>query len=155
MLVRFIVSNFLSFAEEQEFLMIPGKGLQKTDSHIITTGNNINQSLLKSSIIYGPNASGKSNLFEAVSEAKSMIVSPPATKGHRYSDNRFKLDNIYNNKAIIPIFSNVFLEYNALEDFGKYLDKIEILELPFFYKRNISFWPWCNKTRKFQNEYKF
>ncbi|MBN2535750.1 MAG: AAA family ATPase [Spirochaetales bacterium] len=95
MLVRFIVSNYLSYAEEQEFLMIAGKGLQKNDSHIISTGDNSDLSLLKSSVIYGPNASGKSNLFKAVSTARSMIVSPPATKSQRYPDNRFKSDNSY------------------------------------------------------------
>lgn len=95
MLVRFIVSNYLSYAEEQEFLMIAGKGLKKNDSHIISTNDNSNLSLLKSSIIYGPNASGKSNLFYAASTARSMIISPPATKGQRYPDKRFKSDNSY------------------------------------------------------------
>jgi len=70
MLIRFRVSNFLSYSEEQEFSMIPGKGLQKNDSHIIEGEKNI--PLLKSSIIYGPNASGKSNLFKAISIAKKL-----------------------------------------------------------------------------------
>jgi len=33
----------------------------------------------------------------------------------------------------IPIFDNVFLEYIATEEFGEYLEKIEIIEHDFFY----------------------
>lgn len=51
----------------------------------------------------------------------------------------FNKENISDNKAIIPSFSNVFLEYKATEDFNKYLEKVEILEIPFNYKRR-GFW---------------
>lgn len=80
-------------------------------------------------------------------QASKMLT---GTKGMVFTTN-----DIINNRAIIPIFSNVFLEYNALEDFGKYLDKVEILEIPFFYIKNKSLWPWNKKNKKVKNEYVF
>lgn len=42
-------------------------------------------------------------------------------------------------KAVIPAFNNVFLRYNATEDFGKFLERVEIWELPFEIERRIFF----------------
>jgi len=57
------------------------------------------------------------------------------------------------NKAIIPIFSNVTLKWFPDGDFNKYLEKIEILELPFHYK--IRFFWWLKKWKALQNDYLF
>ncbi len=70
MLIRFNVSNFLSFNEMQEFSMIGGKVRSKPDH--ITDDNKIK--LLKFAAIYGANASGKSNLITAMDFARSMVI---------------------------------------------------------------------------------
>ncbi len=70
MLIRFKVSNFLSFNEQQEFSMIAG-ATKKKENHLI---NNENLKLLKFSAVYGANASGKSNLIKAVSFSKNIIL---------------------------------------------------------------------------------
>lgn len=41
--------------------------------------------------------------------------------------------DIENNKCIIPLFSNVFLNYNAIGDFSKYLKKVKIIAYDFHY----------------------
>jgi len=75
MLIRFTVENFLSFKERVEFSMIPAKKA-KLNEHIIK-GNEIN--VLKTGVVYGANAAGKSNLIMAMDFAKKLITkgTPP------------------------------------------------------------------------------
>lgn len=80
MLIRFKVGNFLSFDEPQELSMISGE----TRSH----PNHIHEfddvNILKTSAIYGANASGKSNLIKAFKESKQMITLGVAIRANRY-----------------------------------------------------------------------
>lgn len=71
MLLRFNVSNFLSFDSEQEFSMLPGK-VQRFSERIIKDDK---LNILKFCALYGANASGKSNLIKAIDTAKRIIVS--------------------------------------------------------------------------------
>ena len=74
MLIRFRVSNFLSFKEEIEFSMVPGKS-RHHPNHIISGGNSRSSiDLLRSTIFYGANASGKSNLVKAIGFAQELII---------------------------------------------------------------------------------
>jgi AAA15 family ATPase/GTPase len=75
MLIRFTVENFLSFKERVEFSMIPAKEAKLND-HIIK-GNDLN--VLKTGVVYGANAAGKSNLIMAMDFAKKLITkgTPP------------------------------------------------------------------------------
>lgn len=43
---------------------------------------------------------------------------------------KFNPTDMKDNKAIIPIFKNMYLDYKATEDFGRYLTRIEIMEIP-------------------------
>lgn len=70
MLIRFKVSNFLSFNKQQEFSMIAGAA-KKKENHILNEGN---LKLLKFSSIYGANASGKSNLLKSIDFSKKIIL---------------------------------------------------------------------------------
>ena len=71
MLIRFIVSNFLSFNEETEFNMLTGS-FKIHKSHVIRTHK---IDLLKTAAIYGANGSGKSNLIKAVEMLKNLATS--------------------------------------------------------------------------------
>lgn len=70
MLIRYKVSNFLSFDEEQEISMIAGATKRK-EEQLIDDGN---LKLLKFSALYGANASGKSNLLKAIDFSKYIIL---------------------------------------------------------------------------------
>ena len=70
MLIRFNVSNFLSFNDMQEFSMIGGKVRSKTE-HL---SDDSKIKLLKFAAVFGANASGKSNLIAAMDFARSMVV---------------------------------------------------------------------------------
>jgi AAA15 family ATPase/GTPase len=71
MLIRFSVENFLSFKDRVVFSMIPSKGTLKS-THKSDPIKGI--STLKSSIVYGANASGKSNLLKAIAFGKRLIL---------------------------------------------------------------------------------
>lgn len=65
MLIEFRVKNFKSIRDEQVFSMAASKDTEHRETHVITGLKNC-PDLLKSAVIYGPNASGKSNLIDAM-----------------------------------------------------------------------------------------
>jgi len=71
MLIRFTVENFLSFKDRVMFSMIPGKGTLKPN-HKTKPIRGI--SALKASVIFGANASGKSNLIKAIDFGRLLIL---------------------------------------------------------------------------------
>ena len=74
MLIRFRFTNFLSFKDEVELSMIPGKTRQHP-SHVISGGESrYAVDLLRGAVIYGANASGKSNLIKAIDFARDLIL---------------------------------------------------------------------------------
>ena len=74
MLIRFTVENFLSFKDEVEFSMIPGRA-RKHKEHVYVDGKRKDLRLLKTGVIWGANASGKTNLIKAMDFAQNLIVS--------------------------------------------------------------------------------
>jgi AAA15 family ATPase/GTPase len=73
MLIRFQVSNFLSFHQEIEFSMISGK-TRSLPHHVVKGENRYDLNILRSAAIYGPNASGKTNLIKAMDFARNLIL---------------------------------------------------------------------------------
>ena len=73
MLVRFSAENFLSIKERLEFSLIKGNGTTHSN-HILPAKNYNDVSVLRSAIIYGANASGKSNLIKAIAFSKEFIL---------------------------------------------------------------------------------
>lgn len=63
MLVKVIAENFKSFDNAIELTMVSSTKIRKNNDHKVTI-KNVN--LLKSAIVYGANASGKSNLIEVL-----------------------------------------------------------------------------------------
>ena len=69
MLYRFSVENFRSFKELSELSLIPADG---GDAHVADRNSSI--PVLRSAVIYGPNASGKSNLIKAIAFVREFIL---------------------------------------------------------------------------------
>ena len=104
MIIRFEVRNFRSIRDAVELLLTPGKERQHA-SRIPRHAGTVER-ILPTSAIYGPNASGKSNLIEAARVLQLLVVSgtqpaqplphqafklDPATSGQ---PTRFSLDFI-------------------------------------------------------------
>lgn len=90
MLISFRTANFLSFNDEVEFSMLAGQPRQ-LPSHVIHHGEGRSQiDILKSAVIYGANASGKSNLIKAMDFARNIIVN--GLKSETTFNKHFRLD---------------------------------------------------------------
>jgi hypothetical protein len=83
MLIDYYVSNFRSIYKEQSFNMIAVNSYKEMeDSNLIFYKDGIN--LLKSTAIYGPNASGKSTLLESLDVFRDIVL---------YSSTRYNIDS--------------------------------------------------------------
>ncbi|WP_419905430.1 AAA family ATPase [Kiloniella sp.] len=72
MLLRFTAENFRSFKDRAELSLVPSK-VRRHPEHIIKAKNSTDISALKTAIIYGSNASGKSNLIKAMQHVQVMV----------------------------------------------------------------------------------
>ncbi len=73
MLVEFRFQNFLSFKELQSFSMVKSKG-GESPANAFAVMPERDLSLLKSSAVYGPNASGKSHFLQALAVMKGIVT---------------------------------------------------------------------------------
>ena len=73
MLIRYFVENFMSFNDQVEFSLIPGKG-SLLRNHVVQGKNARDINILRTALIYGPNSSGKSNLIKSIKFAQRLIV---------------------------------------------------------------------------------
>jgi uncharacterized protein len=80
MLIEFVVENFRSFKEETVFSLIATKD-ESHASHVIHSEGVKPLRVLRAAALYGANASGKSNLINAIAFAREFIL-----KGTRASD---------------------------------------------------------------------
>ncbi len=70
MLVQFIVGNFLSFNQKRT-LNLQAKGISELKSNISSFKP---EKILRSSVIYGANSSGKSNLIKAFERMRDIVL---------------------------------------------------------------------------------
>jgi len=86
MLVNFKVKNFKSYKDLKEFSMEATKLKNLKESNTFDMNN---MSLLKSAVIYGANASGKSSLLDAIKGMKSIIKNSILVKKSQYNSKAF------------------------------------------------------------------
>jgi len=126
MLLRFNVSNCLSFNEMTEFNSFTGDH-RRFDNHVFKYKN---VDLLKISAIYGANATGKSNLIEALDYMRDAVISEDLKKielfefkGNEDKSSSFELEFLIEDTVYIygfEIFSyKVKNEYLYFSGLGK------------------------------------
>ena len=124
MLVDFSVENFLSFDDKQTLSFEPDtkvKGLE--DFYFISVPDKDKQrkpiNLLKIGMIYGANASGKSNFLKALNYLKTIALRTRADKNISLSFAPFELD--YSRKSAMEVnFIIKQTKYNYKVEFNKY-----------------------------------
>lgn len=94
MLIEFKVTNFRSIKETQTLTMVAADALKELESNTFETGIANLPNLVRSSVIYGPNASGKSNLIAAIAFMEEMVreSAREAQVGEPIEINPFRLD---------------------------------------------------------------
>ena len=110
MLIRFNVENFMSFNEKSEFSLIANKE-RRLSTHY-HKGKGI--SILKSGVIYGANASGKSNFVKAIDFSRRIIVNGINKLNPVNCHYRLKKDNI----NVPTIFQYEFKSGNKYYSYG-------------------------------------
>ena len=75
MLIEFSVENYRSIQERQTLSMVASEDEAMLDSNTFPTPNSRDElRLITSAVIYGANASGKSNLLRAMQTLRRIVV---------------------------------------------------------------------------------
>lgn len=124
MLVDFTVENFLSFRDRQTLSFEPDtkvKGLE--DYYFISVPDKDPKkkplNLLKIGMIYGANASGKTNLLKALNYLKKIALEIMPHKNKTLAFVPFELDYTKNTSMEVNFISND-IKYNYKIEFNKY-----------------------------------
>lgn len=93
MLIEFSVSNFRSFRERQTLSMVAAPRLHKRENVFKPEPKSEKfPDLLKVAVIYGPNASGKSNLLKALGVVQQIANREPSTRDRPLPVSPFRFD---------------------------------------------------------------
>jgi AAA15 family ATPase/GTPase len=96
MLVEFRIKNFRSLRDEQVLSLVASTDKSLLDTHALDTGLKASPHLLKSAVVYGANASGKSNLIKALQYMRGVVLESATLQPGQTFDrlHPFRLDAI-------------------------------------------------------------
>ncbi len=80
MLIEFTVSNFRSISEPIVFSAVASASAAKHPNITHETNNSLAPNVLASAVVLGPNASGKTSLFRAVSFLRRFVLTSASTR---------------------------------------------------------------------------
>ena len=94
MLTEFRVKNLRSLRDEQVLSLVASADQTLLDTHALATGLKAAPHVLKSAVVYGANASGKSNLIKALQYMHGVVLASAALQPGQTFDRLqpFKLD---------------------------------------------------------------
>ncbi|MCG7850675.1 MAG: ATP/GTP-binding protein [ANME-2 cluster archaeon] len=150
MLIEFNVQNFRSIKEEVTFSLVASAD-KSLDNNLIKT-DLVRDNLLRSAVIYGANASGKSNVVLAFSLLKKLVeTSHMFQKGSKINYFPFKLDKKYLSEP--SKFEIVFIKNDIKYIYGISFNREKIIDEYLYYypagRRALIF------ERKDTNNYRF
>lgn len=119
MLIQFTVGNYKSFKDPVTFSMVAAKNMELPEN---TFKAKDNIELLKSAIIYGANAGGKSNLIKAMSLLRSLVLKEDNAK--EIPATPFKLNSETEKKP--SFFELVFIQKGILYRYGFEADRQKV-----------------------------
>ena len=128
MLLQFEVENFQSFKERQIFSLVASKYYRDHEDLLIQ--NHVpslsGQSFLPAAVLFGPNASGKSNFIKAVSQLKLLVLrSATVTPDSLLPYTPFMLDS--ETRKDPTVFSVSFVVNNVRYDYEVAYNANEVL----------------------------
>ena len=156
MLIEFSVENFKSIKDKVTFSMLaaPDTSLSQNVAKIKLPkihGKKSSNRILKTSVIYGANASGKSNILKAIDIIKQIILhSNMHQPNQTFPIDNFRLDLNCANKP--TNFEFIFVHNNTKYAYNVSLTKKKVLE------ENLYFWPNGRQVKVFErtnNEIEF
>jgi AAA15 family ATPase/GTPase len=135
MLIDFTVENFKSIKEEQTVSMLASISKNEHPDNIFQPGKEENITLLKTAVVYGANASGKSNLISAIQTLAIFVVKSTDLKLGEYIPVYipYKLDKNYREKPSkfeIEFIGNDKIRYRYTVKFNQ--EEVLFEELVFY-----------------------
>jgi AAA15 family ATPase/GTPase len=146
MLIQFSVRNFKTFKEKTTLSLIASNYDKETrETENVTNNEKYNLRVLKSAVIYGANASGKSKFIEALMFMRSFTItsSKESQKGDEISVEPFKLNSESEKEPsefeVLFDFKNVMYRYGFEVDRNKIISewlyhKPKTKEVELFYR---------------------
>lgn len=134
MLLEFRTRNYKSFADEMVFSMTPAPKQKGLDYSVLTQkAGSKDYKGLCSAVIYGPNASGKTNVIGAMDTFKSIVLRGNINNADAVSLNvaASSLELVPNcNGSAVPtefgirfVDNGLLVDYSIIIDLGTFLDK--------------------------------
>ncbi|MEM8523716.1 MAG: ATP-binding protein [Bacteroidota bacterium] len=121
MIIEFTVGNFLSF-KEQKTLSLEATHITEYPEAVFNTADN---RLLKSAVLYGANASGKSNLIKALLKMKDIVLhSASQSSITKNNITPFLLDETAEDAP--SYFEIIFLTENIQYRYGFEIDETQV-----------------------------
>lgn len=144
MLLQFSVKNFLSIKEEQTFSMLATNLTGHEEDNLFTFHD---LSVMKSAVIYGPNASGKSNLISAMRIMRKLVLDSVklSTEEDKFPDWRFSLDETIKDDPIG--FEAIFVVDEKIYRYNFELSNTQVIY------EELNFLPKSREALLFKREY--
>ena len=97
MLLEFRVRNYRSIRDEQALNLVASSDRGLAETHLAQTGLKSLPSVVRSAVVYGPNASGKSTLLFALNYMRAVVAESATViqPGQTYNVQPFKLDEAF------------------------------------------------------------
>lgn len=97
MLLEFRIRNYRSIRDEIVISFIASKDKKLADTHLASTGIKSLPYVLRSGVVYGPNASGKSTLLQALFYMRAVVAESATIMqpGQTFNVQPFRLDTEY------------------------------------------------------------
>jgi uncharacterized protein len=95
MLIEFRTKNFRSLRDEQVLSLVASTDKTQLETHAVSLGLKSASHVLKSAVVYGANASGKSNLIKALQFMQGVVLESASLKPDQTFDRLqpFRLDD--------------------------------------------------------------
>ena len=128
MLVEFSVENYRSIQEKQTLSMVAADNETMLDSNTFPVPNNDDLRLVTSAAIYGPNASGKSNLLKAIQVLKNLVINSASRMqiGDKLPVEPFRLNSESAKKP--SSFEVIFIHEKIRYEYGVSLNRERVFE---------------------------
>lgn len=129
MLIEFSVENYRSIQERQTLSMVASEDEAMLDSNTFPTPNSKDElRLITSAVIYGANASGKSNLLRAMQTLKRIVVDSASKMqvGTKLPIESFRLNSKYKNQP--TTFEIIFIHQDTRFEYGVVLNRERVYE---------------------------
>lgn len=134
MLVQFSVRNFRTFKEKATLSLVASNYDKEREDENVSVDTKFNMRIVKSAVIYGANASGKSKFIEALMFMRRFVISSSkeSQKGDEIPVEPFKLNA--DSESAPSEFEVVFIHDGTMYRYGFEVDRKQVVSEWLYHK---------------------